>query len=225
MDTFLGLPFLALTDSYKISHPDVYPEARKMVAYGEFRKSFQGDKEDERIVFYGLRYIVDRYVRHRWTQEEVDRAAEFFSTHIAEDKPFPFPRDLFDRIVQEHDGIFPVKIEALPEGSICYPHVPVYQITAEGKFSRLVTFLETLLTMVWYPSTVATLSRRTRSLIESKYALSVDPEAYGSLGSRLNDFGFRGCTCVEQAVLGGCAHLVSHHKGGGEGEGGGEREG
>ncbi|RKP13141.1 nicotinate phosphoribosyltransferase family-domain-containing protein [Piptocephalis cylindrospora] len=209
MDSFLGLPFLALTDSYKISHPEVYPKARKMVAYGEFRKAFQGDEEDHRIVFYGLRYIVDRYLRHQWTQEEVERAADFFSTHGAGGKPFPFPRDLFDHIVQEHNGTFPVRIEALREGSVCYPHVPVYQIIAEGEFARLVTFLETLLTMVWYPSTVATLSRRTRTLIEEKYALSVDPEAYGSLGSRLNDFGFRGCSCVEQAVLGGCAHLLN----------------
>ena len=27
--------------------------------------------------------------------------------------------------------------------------------------------------------------------------------------SRLHDFGFRGCTCAEQSVIGGCAHLLS----------------
>jgi nicotinamide phosphoribosyltransferase len=31
----------------------------------------------------------------------------------------------------------------------------------------------------------------------------------GNLSSRLHDFGFRGCTSVEQAVIGGAAHLVS----------------
>lgn len=30
--------------------------------------------------------------------------------------------------------------------------------------------------MVWYPSTVATLSRRTRDLIEASFERSVDPE-------------------------------------------------
>jgi nicotinamide phosphoribosyltransferase len=29
------------------------------------------------------------------------------------------------------------------------------------------------------------------------------------LDSRLHDFGFRGTTCVEQSVLGGCAHLLN----------------
>jgi nicotinamide phosphoribosyltransferase len=36
------------------------------------------------------------------------------------------------------------------------------QVTAEGEYAPLCTFLETLLTMVWYPTTVATLSRRIR---------------------------------------------------------------
>ena len=53
------------------------------------------------------------------------------------------------KFVKENNGYFPVKIEALPEGTVCYPHVPVYQITAEGDYSRLVTFLETIMTMVW----------------------------------------------------------------------------
>jgi len=29
------------------------------------------------------------------------------------------------------------------------------------------------------------------------------------LQSRLHDFGFRGCTCLEQSVIGGCAHLLN----------------
>lgn len=53
------------------------------------------------------------------------------------------------KIITECDGYFPVKIEALDEGSVVYPHVPVFVVTAEGEFSRLVTFLETLLCMVW----------------------------------------------------------------------------
>ena len=122
--------------------------------------------------------------------------------------------------MKEHNGYFPVKIESLAEGSVIYPHVPVYQITAKGKYSRLVTYLETLLTMIWvrpppppppllqYPCTVATLSRRIRSVISEYFELSVDPSSYGLLNTRLHDFGFRGCTSVEQSVIGGISHLV-----------------
>jgi hypothetical protein len=73
-------------------------------------------------------------------------------------------------------GYFPVTIEALPEGTVAYVHTPCFIITAEDEYSRLCTFLETILTMVWYPSCVATLSRYTRDLIEEAFNKSVDPE-------------------------------------------------
>ena len=63
--------------------------------------------------------------------------------------------------------------------------------------------------MVWYPSTVATLSRRSKSLIEAAFQRSVGAEALPLLESRLHDFGFRGCTTVEQSIVGGSAHLLN----------------
>lgn len=53
------------------------------------------------------------------------------------------------QFVEENDGQFPITVEALPEGSVIYPHVPVYQMTTTGVYAPLCTFLETLLTMVW----------------------------------------------------------------------------
>jgi nicotinic acid phosphoribosyltransferase len=81
--------------------------------------------------------------------KDVEQASLFFETHNSGATKFPFPRDLFERFVKENDGYFPIVIKAIPEGSIIYPHVPVYQITAEGEYARLVTYLETILTMVW----------------------------------------------------------------------------
>lgn len=65
------------------------------------------------------------------------------------------------------------------------------------------------MTQVWYPSCVATLSRRCREVIEAAFDTSVEASAAGALEYRLHDFGMRGCTCVEQTVLGGVAHLLS----------------
>ena len=200
-----------LADSYKAGHFAQYPETERMTAYGEFRRGFEGDAEDTRLLFYGMRYIVDTFVARRWTREDVERADAFFSQHAAPTNgPYPFPKELFLRFVEENGGFFPVTLQALPEGSCVHAHVPVYQITAEAPYAKLVTFLETLLTMVWYPTTVATLSRRARDVIGRAFEESAEGGA-GSplLGSRLHDFGFRGCTCVEQSVIGGCAHLLS----------------
>jgi len=204
----LNIPLSVLTDSYKAGHPLQYPEANRMVAYGEFRSPMKG-MDDDRVVFYGMRYIYDTILNRQWTLADVDAADKFYSTHNAGFTLYPFPKELFMKFVKENNGYFPVKIEALPDGTVCYPHVPVYQITAEQEYARLVTFLETTLTMVWYPTTVATLSRRAKKLIHQGFVKSVDEENFFFLDSRLHDFGFRGCTTVEQSIIGGCAHLLN----------------
>ncbi|CAG8594820.1 4788_t:CDS:10, partial [Racocetra persica] len=210
MSAFLGIPPAVLTDSYKPTHAFLYPDAIKSVAYGEFRSGYNGDKEDTRLLFYGIRYIIENYISVKWTLQDVELAEKFYATHNAGYSSFPFPKELFLKFIKENDGYFPVKIEALPEGTACHVHTPVYQITAEKEYSLLVTFLETLITMSWYPTTVATLSRRARDVIEQAYNDTVDDDVRNlTLESRLHDFGFRGCTSIEQSVIGGSAHLIN----------------
>jgi len=203
------IPLAVLTDSYKATHFLMYPPANRMVAYGEFRTTFEKDPSDQRFVFFGVRYVVEHYLYHQWTEQEVLDAERFYSTHNVGFSPYPFPKDLFMKFVRENNGYFPIKLEALPEGTVAHIHTPVYQITANGEYSRLCTFLETLLTHVWYPCSVATLSRKVKELIEISFKTSVDDDAMFLLDSRLHDFGFRGATCLEQSIIGGAAHLLN----------------
>ncbi len=205
------IPMAVRTDSYKAGHFLQYPDAaniKKMVAYGEFRCGYPR-MADNRITYYGIRYIVETVLNHQWTVAEVEKADKFFATHNAGFTPYPYPKDLFLKFIAENDGYFPVKVQSLPEGTIIYPHVPVYQITAEYPYAPLVTYLETLLTHVWYPTTVATLSRHVRTLIDTYFDKTVDPANFWKKDSRLHDFGYRGCTSEEQAILGGVAHLLN----------------
>jgi nicotinic acid phosphoribosyltransferase len=196
------------TDSYKLAHFEQYPAAKKMVAYGEFRKPYPNIK-DERIVVYGIQYLVDKFLNKQWTVEELNAASQFASKHNAGLKEYPFPRKLFTDMIAENNGYFPVKVEAVPDGTVVYPHVPVYQITAEGKYSGLVTYIESFLSHLWYSTTVATLSRHTKTLIKNAFDLTVDDNMRWLLGSRLHDFGYRGCASDEQAMIGGAAHLLN----------------
>lgn len=52
----LDIPMAVMTDSYKAAHYLMYPEATEMVAYGEFRTSFNKQKDDSRFIFFGMRY-------------------------------------------------------------------------------------------------------------------------------------------------------------------------
>ena len=131
----IDLPLPLLTDSYKSCHFKLYPkDLRMMMAYGEFRTSFGKDAQDERILFYGIRYIIENYIAKRWTASDVKKASDFFKCHNL-NQEFPFPADLFRKFIKENDGAFPVRIDSLKEGSVIYPHVPVYQITAKEEYS------------------------------------------------------------------------------------------
>ncbi len=205
-----SIPLGCFVDSYKTSHPYLYPLAKQRTAYGEFRRGFDGDAADQRILVFGLRYIIEAYIMRQWTMEDVEKSEAFYSTHNVGFTPFPFPAEIFRRIVTECNGFFPVRIDGIQEGQTVYPHTPIYTVTADDEWSVLVTWLETILSMVWYPTTVATLSRRIKDVIQEAFLRSVDEHMHRALiDSRLHDFGFRGCASVEQAMIGGTAHLLN----------------
>ena len=76
----------------------------------------------------------------------------------------------------------------------------------------LTNFLESILLQVWYPITVASLSREVRKIVTAAF---VKGTAYDAglidflVDFVLNDFGFRGVSSVQSAKIGGSAHLVN----------------
>lgn len=68
------------------------------MAYGECRTSFNKDTEDSRIVFYGLGYILEKYINRKWTIDDLLETERFCQTHNAGKTPFPWPKDLFTKV-------------------------------------------------------------------------------------------------------------------------------
>ena len=69
----------------------------------------------------------------------------------------------------------------------------------------LTNFLETLLTHVWYPMTVATNSREQKKIILRYLKETGDP---AGVDFKLHDFGYRGVSSVETAGVGAAAHIL-----------------
>lgn len=190
------------SDSYKYSHFLQYPpDTAGISAYIESRS---GGRLDH-VLFFGLQMFLKEYLSHAVTMADVDEAEELILAH-----GLPFNRKGFETLVTRHRGLMPVEIEALPEGMVVPCGTPLVQIrNTDPDFFWLPTFLETaLLRAVWYPSTVATISHDVRRMIAASLERTCEtPEEI--LPSRLHDFGARGATSLEQAGLGGVAHLVS----------------
>ena len=190
------------TDSYKASHWLQYPPGvSSMYSYFESRGG-----RHESTVFFGLQYYLLEYLTHEITKAHVAEADAFFAAHGE-----PFNRAGWDHLVEKYGGRFPVRIRAVPEGTV----VPVSNVlfdieltTPDPEVFWVVSWLETLLVRVWYPTTVATVSYFCkRAILDALERSSDDP--MGEIGFKLHDFGARGVSSMESARIGGAAHLVN----------------
>lgn len=196
---------LLLADAYKYSHYKLYvPGTTKIYSYLESR----GGMFDN-TVFYGLQYFLKEYLQGQViTKENIDEAEETLNGVFG--RPGVFKRANFEYILNKHNGRLPVRIKAVPEGtSVATKNVLMTIENTDPECFWLTNFLETLLMQTWYPSTVATLSREVRKVVEKYFELTADEAAKASIPFVLNDFGFRGVSSVESAALGGSAHLLN----------------
>lgn len=187
------------TDSYKASHWVQYPPGTTaMYSYLESR----GGAFKE-TVFFGLQYIIKQYLKTRITPEMVEEAKGFWEAHGE-----PFNYDGWMYIAKDLGGKIPLRIKAVPEGTI----VPVHNIlmsteSTDPEVPWVCSWFETMLMRVWYPTTVASLSHECRKVIMKALEKTSDaPEAEQPF--KHHDFGSRGVSSLESAMIGGAAHLV-----------------
>lgn len=188
-------------DSYKGSHFLQYPPGTEYVSsYIESR----GGKFDT-MVFFGLQMYLKKYLSRPITQAEIDYAEALWTDHGV-----PFNRAGWEHILKEHGGYLPLRIEAIPEGTVLPVKNAIVQIiNTDPKVPWLTSFMETaLLRAVWYPTTVATLSWTVKQIIR-KYLNKTSEVGEEVLPFKLHDFGARGVSSAESAALGGVAHMVN----------------
>lgn len=197
------------TDSYKVTHAAQYPpDATRVYSYFESRGcpsiSGQPRKMDE-IVFFGIQMILDKLLAFPVEENDILLAKAFHRAHFGRD-------DLFNErgwrhILYKHDGYPPVRIKAVPEGTVMSPRNVMMTVeNTDPEVSWITNWLETILVQVWYPCTVATLSREVKRIILRYLHETGDPSL---IPFKLHDFGYRGSTSIESAGIGGLAHLVN----------------
>lgn len=119
------------TDSYKASHWLQYPPGTDATFfYVESRGGLY-----DRTVFFGLQAILKQYPSKPITHAEVDAARDLFSAH-----GLPFNEEGWRYIVDQHHGLMPIRIRAVPEGTV----VPVH--------NALMTIESTDPQAFWVPS-------------------------------------------------------------------------
>ncbi len=188
------------TDSYKASHFLQYPAGTSgMFSYIESRGG-----EYDKTLFFGLQIILKEYLAQPVTLAMVDEAAEFFAAHGE-----PFDAEGWRYIVSKYQGFLPVRIAAVPEGTLVEGRNILCAIECtDARVFWCASYIESILLRVWYPITVATRSWSIKQLI-CKYLEQTSDSPAEQLAFKLHDFGARGVSSAESAAIGGCAHLVN----------------
>uniref|UniRef100_A0A7S1FGW2 Nicotinamide phosphoribosyltransferase n=1 Tax=Noctiluca scintillans TaxID=2966 RepID=A0A7S1FGW2_NOCSC len=216
------------------------------------------DLTDDNVVFYGLQYFIKEYLAGEVvTENTITEADAFISRYMADVRVAGpgvdhevgydctmFPQgDWASMVSGDYDatgvanpnvkGKLPIRIEALPEGTLLTPGVCCFKITnTHPRFFWLPNFLETILVQVWYPMSVATQAREFKKTIQAYSILSqrvsqmapvfslpgeftVKNVAEDNLAIHiaqvfdLLDFGYRGVSSHETAGLGSSAYYTA----------------
>ncbi len=188
------------TDSYKSSHYLQYPPKSEYISsYIEARGGVYPE-----TLFFGLQAFIKEYLLTPFTRDDLEEAKAILEAHGV-----PFNYEGWEYILEEYDGYLPLEISAVEEGRLIPIRSPLLQVVnTDPKVPWLVSYIETaLLRAIWYPTTVATLSYSIKAIIRTYLEETADNR--DSLSFKLHDFGARGASSQESAMLGGMAHLVN----------------
>lgn len=202
---------MLLIDGYKTSHRKQYPKGTEYV-YSNFTPRMSRMEGVNEVVFFGLQYFIKEYLQDRFEwgffkREKSEVLREYkrrMDNYLGKDSVS------IDHIAALHDlGYLPIKIKALPEGTLVPIGVPVLTIVnTKPEFFWLTNYLETLMSnILWKPITSATTAFQYRKRFEA-YA---EKTGYAKefIQWQGHDFSFRGMSGNEDSFLSAAGHLLS----------------
>lgn len=195
------------SDSYKLTHHEMYPKnTTHIFSYLEARKGAKFDK----TLFFGLQILLKKLEGVVVTKEHIEQAENICEKHIG---PGVFNKNMWEHIVNNLGGKLPLEIKAIEEGMLIpVDNVLMTVINTDDKCAPLTNFFESYLMHVWYPCTVATLSKQCKNIITKYVRQTSDLDSNEQdkiISLMLHDFGYRGVSSDESAEIGGLAHLIN----------------
>lgn len=203
-------PFL-LTDSYKTGHVFMYPKGTSLVYCNMTpRSNSHAPKGCDELLNIGEQLTWDHI--HELFQDNFfnvekqrvcDEIKREYSLHLGMDYDTSHIEALHDL------GYLPIRVKALPEGTLVPMRVPVMTIfNTLPQFFWLPNFLETLISNLWWkPSTSATLALAyKRNLL--KWANKTDVANVGFVEFQGHDFSMRGLDSPWAAMASGIGHAA-----------------
>lgn len=208
---------LLQVDIYKVSHEGFMPKGVTKI-YSNFTprsskhaKVLKG-QFDDKVVFFGLQHFIKDFLIECFNKDFFKKPKEQVIGYFKRIMEAHLGAGAVDtsRFEALHDlGYLPIKIKALPEGSLVNIKVPVLTITnTHPEFAWLTNYLETVLSQeLWKPITTATTVHQYRKL-GNEYALKTTGSTNG-VEFQFHDFSARGLSGRQDSAINGAAFLLS----------------
>lgn len=205
-----------LIDFYKADHRRQYPEGTELV-YSNFTPRQSRVAENDKLVFFGLQYLVKEYLVKQWNEGFFSQPKEKVVAQYKRRMDTALGPDAIDvnHIAELHDlGYLPLVVKGLPEGTIVSPKIPVVTIyNTIPKFFWLTNYLESLMSAIlWKPCTSATTAFQYRKIFNQYARETVSAnDNIDFVFWQGHDFSFRGMSGVEDACISAAGHLLSFY--------------
>lgn len=203
-------------DFYKTDHRRQYPQGTTEV-YANFtprsgRLATVLDSDDIRVVFFGLQYFIQDYLIDCWQDNffTQDKKTVVNAYKRRMDTSLGVDAMCVQHIESLHDlGYLPLKIKALPEGSLVPMGIPLLTVVnTHPDFFWLTNYIESVMSCyLWKPITSATTAFEYKKLVNN-YALKTGTPL-NFIPFQCHDFSFRGLSGLQDAIISGAAHLTS----------------
>jgi nicotinamide phosphoribosyltransferase len=203
---------LLLTDGYKTSHHQMYPEGTTLV-YSNFtpRSNKYAPKGCDQVVSFGqqmvMKQIHEAFQNEFFSKPKDEVCQEMkreLSMYLNTDYDVSHFEALYDL------GYLPIHVKAITEGTLVPIKVPVLTIyNTHPDFYWVTNYLETILSnLLWKPMTSATIAHQYRKVL-TRWQEKTDAEKSWFIDWQGHDFSMRGMDSVEAVISSGVAHLTS----------------
>jgi nicotinamide phosphoribosyltransferase len=205
---------LLLTDGYKTGHNIMYPKGTTLV-YSNFtpRSNKYAPKGCDMVVSFGQQLIM-KQIHESFRKDFFDQPKEAVCKEIKEEISLYLGIDYdvthFEAL---HDlGHLPIKVKALPEGTLVPIKVPVLTIyNTNPDFYWITNYLETLISnLLWKPITSATIAFQYKRVL-TEWTLKTNQEAKEFVYWQGHDFSMRGLDSIDAVISSGLGHLTSFY--------------
>ena len=205
----MNISAILACDGYKTSHRKQYSPHTEVV-YSTWTPRKSRMEGVNKVVVFGIQYFIKDYL--------IDSFNETFFNQPKSEVINEFKRIMRNYTGDDdashweslHDlGYLPLRIDALPEGTLCPIRVPMFTIqNTKPEFYWLTNFIETIMsTEVWKPMTSATIALEYRKILDKWAEKTCDDNLHVDFQG--HDFSMRGMAGLDAACSSGSGHLLS----------------